>query len=125
MDVSDLFRSLFPIGTVEAVRQEYQVFRTATGDYVVFSPSSRGSSSYHMSRVSADKVEALLKVIGREGATTGSLMKDERLDQAFGTEDRIAMRFDVLMGLYILTAMGKVEMQKSGRNLVFTKAMTE
>jgi hypothetical protein len=121
LDVSDLFVSVLPVGKVEGVRQEYQVFRTAMGDYVVFSPSSRGSSSFHMTRVSADKVEALASVIGKEGVTTGTLMKEEGLEEAFGAEDKVAMRFDVLMGLYILTALGRVEMAKSGRNLVFTK----
>jgi len=29
--VADLFRALVPVGTVEAVRQEYQVFRVAGG----------------------------------------------------------------------------------------------
>ncbi len=125
MDVSDLFRSLFPVGTVEAIRQEYQVFRTAMGDYVVFSPSSRGSSSFHMTRVSSDKVEALWNAMGKERATTGSLMKEKKMEETFGAEDKVAMRFDILMGLYVLAASGRVEMQKEGRNLVFTKAKQE
>ncbi len=120
-DVGGLFRALIPVGTVEAVRQEYKVFRTAGGDYLVFSPSSRGSSSFHMTMVTADKVEALAKVLGKEGATTGSLMKGGKLGESFGSQDMVATRFDVLMGLYVLAAMGRVEMRKEGRNLVFTK----
>ncbi len=120
-DVGGLFRALIPVGTVEAVRQEYQVFRAAGGDYLVFSPSSRGSSSFHMTMVTAEKVEALAKVVGKEGATTGSLMKGGKLGEPFGSEDKVATRFDVLMALYVLAALGRVEMQKEGRNLVFTR----
>jgi hypothetical protein len=119
--VSDLFRALVPVGTVEAVRQEYEVFRTAGGDYLVFSPSSRGTSSFHMTMIDAAKVEALAKVVGRQGVTTGSLMKDGKLEEVFGAGDKVATRFDLLIGLYVLTAMGKVEMMKEGRNLVFRK----
>ena len=118
--VGDLFRALVPVGTVDAVRQEYEVFRTAGGDYAVFSPSSRGSSSFHMSVVSAEKVEALARVVGR-GDTTGSLIKAGKLEEAFGMKDKIAMRFDVLMGLYALVALGRVTMSKSGRNLIFSR----
>ncbi len=117
--VSDLFRALVHVGTVEAVRQEYQVYRTAQGDYLVFSPSSRGTSAFHMTRVQAEKVEALAKAVGKEGATTGSLMKERKLEEAFGSGEKVVMRFDLLMALYVLTALGRVEMQKSGRNLVF------
>jgi hypothetical protein len=34
-------------------------------------------------------------------------------------------RFDLLMALYVLTAQGRVEMSKSGRNLVFTRKTTK
>jgi hypothetical protein len=122
--VSDLFRALIPVGTVEAVRQSYQVFRAAGGDYVVFSPSSRGASSFHMTLVSAEKVDALAKVIGKGGVTTGSLMKERKLEESFGPSGGVAMRFDLLMGLYVLAAMGKLEMKKEGRNLVFTKVVS-
>ncbi len=120
--VSDLFRALVPVGSVEAVRQEYQVFRTAGGDYLVFSPSSRGSSSYHMTLVQSAKVDAVAKVVGKQGATTGTLMKEPRLEDTFGPRNNVAARFDLLMSLYVLTAMGTLEMKKEGRNLVFTKA---
>jgi hypothetical protein len=120
-DVSGFFQALIPVGSVEAVRQEYQVFRTAGGDFLVFSPSNRGSLSYHMTHVPALKVQALAKVIGREDVTSGSLMKDDRLEEAFGSEDRMAMRFDLLMGLYVLVAQGSVEMERDGRNLVFRR----
>ena len=117
--------ALVPVGTVEAVRQEYQVFRTAGGDFLVFSPSNRGSLSYHMTHVSGVKVQALSKVVGKDGVTSGSLMKDERLADAFGSEDKVAMRFDLLMGLYVLVAQGNLQMEKEGRNLVFRKRKTE
>jgi hypothetical protein len=119
--ISDLFRALVEVGSVEAVRQKYQVFRTAGGDFVVFSPSSRGSSSFHMTTVPAEKVEGLDKMLTKDGVTTGSLMKDERLEDVFGSGEKISIRFDVLMTLYVLTALGRAEMKKSGRNLVFSK----
>ena len=119
--VSDLFKALIPVGTVEAVRQEYQVFRSAGGDYLVFSPSSRGTSSFHMTVIGAEKVEALAAAVGKHGVTTGSLMKDGKLEEEFGPGDKVATRFDMLIGLYVLTAMGRVEMEKEGRNLVFRR----
>ncbi len=120
-EVSHLFQALIHVGTVKAVRQQYQVCRTASGDFLVFSPSSRGTSSFHMTKVEAGKVEALAGVVGREGVTTGSLLKDRRLEEAFGSGEKVATRFDLLMALYVLTALGTVEMKKSGRNLVFSK----
>ena len=119
--VSDLFRALTPVGTVEAIRQEYEVFRTAGGDYLVFSPSSRGSSSYHMTLVASGKVEALAAAMGKGGVTTGSLMKDPRLEAIFGTDDKVAKRFDILIGLYVLAAMGRARLKRDGRNLLFTR----
>jgi len=121
--VADIFRALMPVGTVEAVRQKYEVFRTAGGDYLVFSPSSRGSSSYHMTLVSSATVETLAVAMGKEGATTGSLMKDYGLAKALGKRDKIAKRFDILIGLYVLAATGRAEMKKEGKNLVFTKRL--
>ncbi|HLQ07371.1 MAG TPA: hypothetical protein VK126_06415 [Nitrososphaerales archaeon] len=120
-DVSNLFMALVEVGRVRAVRQEYEVFRSAGGDFVVFSPSSRGSSSFHMTRVPAENVEALRKMLTSDGVTTGSLMKDERLEEVFGSDEKVAKRFDLLMALYVLTALGKAEMKKSGRILVFSK----
>lgn len=119
--VGDLFRALVPVGNVKAVRQEYWVFRTAGGDYLVFSPSRRGSSSYHMTLLSSGKVEALAAAIGKEEVTTGSLMKDTKLQASFGGGDKVALRFDILIGLYILVAAGRAEMKKDGRNLVFSE----
>ena len=124
-EVSDLFRALVEVGTVQAVRQEYQVFRSAGGDFVVFSPSSRGSSSFHMTFVQVEKVDALGKMLTSDGVTTGSLMKDERLEEVFGSGEKVAKRFDLLMALYVLTALGKAEMKKSGRILVFYKRRDE
>jgi hypothetical protein len=120
-EVSDMFRALGYVGTVKAVRQEYEVFRTVGGDYVVFSPSNRGASSFHMTLVAAEKVEALGEVVSKEGVTSGSLMNDKRVVEAFGGTEKVALRFDLLMALYVLTASGRVEMGKSGRNLVFTQ----
>lgn len=120
-DVSDLFRVLVHVGTVEAVRQNYQVYRTAGGRYLVFSPSNRGSTSFHMTVVPEEKVEALAKLLGKEEVTTGSLMKEKKLEGVFDLEDKVAVRFDLLMGLYVLTAAGRAEMKKSGRNLGFTR----
>ena len=116
-----MFLPLVPVGTVEAVRQEYQVFRTARGDFQGFSPSNRGSLSFHMTHVPAVKVQALSKVVGKEAVTSGSLLKDDRLEDAFGSEDKVAMRFDLLMGLYVLVAQGGVEMKREGRILVFRR----
>ena len=120
-DVSAFFVSLVPVGTVGAVRQKYDIFRTAGGDFLVFSPSSRGSASFHMTHVPAARVEAVAKAVGKEGATSGSLLKGGSLDEAFGPEDKVAMRFDLLMALYVLVALGRVEMEKEGRNLVFRR----
>src|SRR6267143_2210604 len=119
--ISGLFGALAPVGTVQAVRQVYHVFRTAEGMFVVFSPSNRGTTSYHMSLVEAEKVEAVAEVVTREGVTSGSLMKDEKVVEVFEGEDKAGTRYDVLMALYDLTAQGTVEMNKVGRNLVFTK----
>ena len=74
-----------------------------------------------MTLVNAVKVEALSKAMGKGEVTTGSLMKEAELEESFGTADKVAMRFDILMGLYVLTAAGRAEMKKEGRNLVFTK----
>lgn len=125
VDVTSLFMALVPVGTVEAVRQEYQIFRTAGGDYLVFSPSNRGSLSFHMAHVPAVKVQALAKVVGREKVTSGSLLKDDRLGDVFDSDDKVALRFDLLMGLYVLVAQGSVEMEKAGRNLVFRRRKAE
>lgn len=119
-DISKLFAPITFLGKVEAIRQEYQVFRTAAGDYLVFSPSARGTSSYHMTKLDASKVEAVEGAVTKEGVTSGSLLKDKKVVEAFG-EEALALRFDLLMALYILTALGKAEMAKTGRNLVFTK----
>lgn len=120
-ELSDLFRALVHVGSVEAVKQNYQVYRTAAGRFLVFSPSNRGSTSFHMTMVPEEKVEALADVLGKEEVTTGSLMKEKKLEGAFDFGDKVAVRFDLLMGLYVLTAMGRAEMKKSGRNLVFTR----
>ena len=108
------------IGPVVGVKQEYQVFRTGRGDYVVFSKSNRGTASFHMTFVSAARVEALRQLCPKKGTTSGSLLKERKVAEMFGTEDRAALYFEVLTTLYVLAAMGFVEITKSGRNLVFT-----
>jgi hypothetical protein len=108
------------IGPVVGVKTGYQVFRTGRGDFVVFSKSNRGSASFHMTFVRAARVEALGRLLPKEGATSGSLLKDKRVVEAFGMEDRAALYFEVLTTLYVLAAMGVVEVKKSGRSLVFT-----
>jgi hypothetical protein len=67
------------------------------------------------------RVEALAQAVTKEGVTSGSLMKDDRLTEVFGGREKKWTRFDLLMALYVLTAQGRVEMSKSGRNLVFAK----
>ena len=108
------------IGPVVGVKQEYQVFRTAGGDYVVFSKSNRGSTSFHMTFVPAARVEALRQLCPKKGTTSGSLLKEKKVIEIFGTGDRAALYFEVLTTLYVLAAMSVVEVRKSGRNLVFT-----
>ena len=118
--VSDLFRALISLGTAEAIRQEYEVFRTAGGDYLVFSPSGRGSSPYHMTPVSTGKVEAIAAVMGTGRATASSLMEDPNLEAAFCTDDKGAKRFNVLISLYILAATGGATLFR--RSLFFKEA---
>ena len=117
-DVSDLFVSAFRVGEVQAVRQEYQVFRTASGSFMVLSPSNRGRSSYHLTVVSPEEVEAVGKAVRKGSVTSGSLLKQKEVVEAFGAEG-LSLRFDLLMALYVLTALGRAEMKKEGRNLVF------
>lgn len=108
------------IGPVVGVKQEYQVFKTARGDYVVFSKSNRSSTSFHMTFVPATRVETLRQVIPKKGATSGSLLKEKKVIEMFGSGERDALYFEVLTTLYVLAGMGVVEISKSGRNLVFT-----
>lgn len=115
-----LFAALAKVGSVAAVRQEYQVYRTAAGDFVVLSPSSRGSTSFHMTVVPSRDVQALADALDEGGRTTGSLVESPVLEQVFGSRSKAARRYDILMGLYVLVAQGKAEMKKSGRSLVFS-----
>ena len=85
---------------------------------MVLSPSNRGSSSYHLTVVSQEMVEAVEKAVRKGRVTSGSLLKQKEVLGAFGTEG-LALRFDLLMALYVLTALGKAEMKKEGRTLVF------
>jgi hypothetical protein len=122
-EVAGAFSALSLVGTVHAVRQEYRVYRTAGGSYVVMSPSSRGSAAYHLALVGKQKVEALDRIIG-ESATSGSLMGDRRVAEAFGEGDKDVRRFDLLMALYVLSALGKVELRRTGRVLEFSRRRT-
>jgi len=108
------------IGPVVGVKQEYHVFRTARGDYVVFSKSNRGSASFHMTFVQAARVETLRHLIPKKGAASGSLLKEKAVAETFGIDDKAALYFEVLTTLYVMAAMGIVEITKSGRNLLFT-----
>ena len=78
-----------------------------------------------MSLVEAEKVDAVAEAVNKDGVTTGSLMKDDNLTEAFGEGNEAETRYDVLMALYVLTAQGAVEMNKVGRNLVFTKKIAK
>lgn len=118
--VSDSFRALAYIGSVKAVRQEYRVYRTAAGDFLVLSPSSRSPSSYYMTLVTAAEVEAVARVVRRKSVTTNSLMEEKEATETFAAKERTALRFELLMTLYALVATGAVEMGRSGRNLVFS-----
>ena len=105
------------------MRQEYQVFRTSRGDYVVFSRSNRSSTSFHMTFVPATRVKVLQRKIPKEGTTSGALVNDKKVIESFGVEDRAALYFEVLTTLYVMAALGIVAVSKSGRNLVFKPTM--
>ena len=108
------------VGPVTAVKQEYQVFRTSRGDFVVFSKSNRSATSFHMTFVPATKVEGLMGVIPKGGTTSGILLKQKKVGEIFPGESRQEVYFEVLTTLYVLAALNAVEISKSGRNLVFT-----
>lgn len=122
--LGDLFRPLGYVGTVQAVRQGYEVYRNSGGDFLVFSPSNRGAASFHMTVVSSMKVESVAGALTKAGVTSGSLLKNEEVARAFGMEG-LALRFDLLMALYVLTALGRAKMERTGRNLVFRKPAKE
>ncbi len=113
------------VGPVAAVKQEYQVFRTGRGDFVVFSKSNRSASSYHMTFVPASRVQALRRLIPSKGATSGSLLKDKKVVTIFAGESRDTIYFEMLTTLYVLAAMGFVAISKSGRSLLFVPSADE
>ncbi len=119
-DLSDSFRALAYVGTVKAVRQEYTVFRSAAGDYMVFSPSSRSPSSYHVTFVPFARVEALKGLISGKDVTTNSVLKDESIRGVFGAKEKASLRFDALMTLYAMNAAGLLDMRRAGRSLSFS-----
>lgn len=123
MSSDDLRRALGGpeyIGPVSGTKQEYQVFRTARGDYAVFSKSNRSSMSFHMTLISARWVEELNRLIPREGTTSGTLIRQTEVTAVFGSEQRDELYFELLTTLYVLAALGRVDIGKSGRSLVFT-----
>lgn len=108
------------VGPVTAVKQEYEIFRTGRGDYVVFSRSNRSPSSFHMTFVAASKLDVLKRFVTKDGTTSRALMNESEVTEAFGTEDKGALYFEVLTTLYVMAALGMVDITKSGRNLLFT-----
>ena len=120
-DLEELLGGPRYIGPVAGVKQEYQVFRTARGDYVVFNKSNRGGSSFHATFVQAAKAEALIRLVPKGGATSGALLKEKKVTEIFPADTKEARYFEVLTTLYVLAAMNSVEISKSGRNLVFTR----
>ncbi|MDA4129073.1 MAG: hypothetical protein OK422_06440 [Thaumarchaeota archaeon] len=116
----DYFRCLDYVGIVRSVRQEYQIFKTINGDFLVFSPSNRSPSSFHMTHVSAPRVEELKKIAVGKRVSSTSLLKDKRVHEVFKIEDRVVLRFEILTTLYVMVALNVLEMKKTGRTLVFT-----
>lgn len=108
------------VGRVAGVKQEYHVFRTGKGDFVVFSKSNRSSTSFHMTFVASAKAEALSLFVPEKGTSSGSLLREKKVAEIFGIEEKSSLYFEVLTALYVLAARGVVEITKSGRNLVFT-----
>ncbi len=121
---SSVLREIFGgpeyIGQVAGGRQEYEVFRTPKGDYAVLSKSNRSATSFHMTFVPEVMVESLRAAIPKKGTTSSMLLKDKKVIDMFGVEDKDAFYFEVLTTLYVLAYLGAVEIAKSGRNLVFT-----
>jgi len=108
------------IGQVAGVKTEYHVFRTGRGDYVVFSKSNRSMTSFHMTFVPESRVDALRQSIPKDGTTSGAMAANKKVAEAFGTESKEGLYFEVLTTLYVLSAMNIVQITKSGRNLIFT-----
>ena len=108
------------VGPVTGVKQEYHVFRTPRGDYAVMSKSNRSATSFHMTFVPEVRVESLRTAIPKRGTTSTMLLKDKKVVETFGVEDKEALYFEVLTTLYVLASLGAVTITKSGRNLVFT-----
>lgn len=108
------------VGPVRGLKQEYQVFRTPRGDYLVLSKSNRSATSFHMTFVPELRVESLRAVVPKKGTSSGALIKDKKVSDIFGVDDRDALYFEVLTTLYVLASLGAVVITKSGRNLLFT-----
>jgi hypothetical protein len=121
LDVSDLFGALAHVGTVGGGEAAVPGVQGRRGGLLGLQPQQQEESlSYHMTVVSAEKADAL-QVMGKSGVTTGPLLKDKRLDDALGQDDRAAARLNILMGLYVISAPGRAAMEKERRNLVFRK----
>lgn len=119
-NISDSFRALVFVGVVKAIRQEYQVYRTAGGEFIIFSPSSRSPLSFHMTVVPAGNVDIVSRAAKKKAVTTTSLLGEKEVTEGFASKDSAALRFDLLMTLYVMVAAGMLEMDRSGRNLVFS-----
>lgn len=119
-ELREISSGLEYVGPVVGVKQEYHVFRTGRGDYAVFSKSNRGSASFHMTFVQAERVETVSHLIPKKGATSGALLKEKEITETFRIDDNAALYFEVLTTLYVMAAMGVVEITKSGRTLLFT-----
>lgn len=121
---SSMLREIFGgpeyIGPVTGVKQEYQVFRTPKGDYAILSKSNRSATSFHMTFVPEVRVVSLRAVVPKTGTTSSMLLKDNKVVDMFGVEDKKVLYFEVLTTLYVLASLGAVVITKSGRNLVFT-----
>jgi hypothetical protein len=84
------------IGAVEA-RQGCQVFSTAGRDHLVFVPSGRGEASFCLTLVSNGRVETVEQALTKSGVTSGSLLNDEKVAAALGSEESLGLRFDLFV----------------------------
>jgi hypothetical protein len=118
-ELREIFGGPVYLGVVTGVKQEYHVLRTARGDYAVFSKSNRGGSSFHMTFVRASKVEFVTRLIPESGTTARSVAAERSLSKEFETDDEDSLYFEVLTTLYVIAALGAVEVRRSGRSLLF------
>ena len=60
------------------------------------SKSNRSNTSFHMTFVPELRVESLETAIPKKGTTSGMLLKDKKVIDMFGVEDKGALYFEVL-----------------------------